>query len=92
MNKIFKYYISPGQIFIDAYEDTKIISTGVDPQGDLCIWVIVNPENPPKKIEILCIGTGWDLPEFTDKTYYLQFIGTVKHNIYMWHIFEKINL
>lgn len=86
METIFKYHISPGQKFIDSYEGANIISAGIDPEGDLCVWAIVNPENEPEKINILCIGTGWELP-IANKSF--RFVGTVKHEIYMWHIFQE---
>ena len=66
----------------------KWLSVGYDPSGNICVWAIVDPEaDIDEKVEydILQIGTGWDFSQ--NELDNMEFIGTVKEELYMWHIF-----
>ena len=66
----------------------KWLSAGSDPSGNICVWAIVNPEaGIDERVEynILQIGTGWDFDQ--NELDNMEFIGTVKEESYMGHIF-----
>lgn len=87
MRCIFKYHISYSAetTKIEMPISSKIISVGLDPQGDLCIWAIVDPEEGKSMREFAVVGTGWPMK---DSLEYWTFLGTVKQGPYMWHVFE----
>jgi hypothetical protein len=61
----------------------RILHVGRDPQGQMCIWAMVNPEDPKNKYKISIRGTGHDASDVAHH----QFIGTVFDGPYVWHIF-----
>lgn len=72
---------------ITAPAGAKIIA--VQMQGDtLCLWAIVNPDAPTKRIEIRVHGTGHPLPVDADYDH----IGTVQASggALVWHVFRVI--
>lgn len=87
MRAILKYHISyTAEIDeIEIPSGSKVISAGLDPQGELCIWAIVNPENELELRKFTVVGTGWTMGRELDNW---EFIGTVRQGPYMWHVFE----
>lgn len=83
---IYKYKVDPGPCKCLSYSNFKVLSTGLDPAGELCVWIAVDTLSGPKQIEFLVLGTGWAIPADRD----LVFIGTVKQGPYMWHVFQDI--
>ena len=48
-------------------------------------------DEPEEKVRILCVGTGWPLDAImNEEANGLNFIGTVKEGIYMWHLFQEV--
>ena len=89
---IWKYKIQEvfGQPVITEFEMPKgaaILSCGLDPAGDICVWARVNEHKEETVIvKIIPIGTGWGLPDnFNDE---MSFIGTVTKEPFVWHLFE----
>ena len=62
----------------------EVISAGLDPQGALCIWAIVDPDASKESREVRIIGTGGQVPS---SELLGNFVGTVCADPYMWHIF-----
>lgn len=92
MFRIYKYPVdvdSAVQI-IELPKNAQIISAGLDPGGEVCLWAVVD-DKEARRIEktIYCIGTGWPIDLIVgNKTDTFNFIGTVKAGPYMWHYFE----
>ena len=86
MKTIWKYGIIPGRCDVQMPLGSKVLSAGLDPIGNMCIWVEVDTENPIMNYNVLGIGTGWeitvDLSEF-------KFIDTVTHGDFVWHIYVE---
>lgn len=71
----------------------KVLSTGLDPSGQLCIWAIVNLNALGNKTyaRVVIIGTG----NPTNPTMFdgdedraiNRFLGTVTMGIFVWHVF-----
>lgn len=87
MTKIFKYYLPNSDNLIKTHQGAKILSTGLDPIGKLCIWSMVDPNKPITKRHIRVFGTGWDI----EQAEALVFIGTVNDGKgCMWHVFNNL--
>ena len=83
MKTVYKYTIDIGSTIINCFKNARVLSAGIDPQGNFCVWVLVDPTAAPADLKIMTIGTGWEVPENG------RFVQTVKdRNIYMWHIFQ----
>lgn len=59
----------------------SILSAGVDPMGELCIWAAVDRKAPRRNVEVVIFRTGDPLPHIG------SFIGTVKMTPFVWHVF-----
>ena len=84
MRKIYKYKlpVDGGVITIDDYI-VKILDLQAQ-DGVPTMWAIVDPEiEAAKPIEIIAIGTGWELPVGID-----EYLGTVQDEYgFVWHYF-----
>lgn len=59
-----------------------ILSAGLDPGDDLCLWVKVDAAEPAQHdVPIRIVGTGNPMPEVG------YFVGTVRQGRFMWHVF-----
>ena len=65
----------------------RILSVGLDPRGELCVWAFVDRENTENKnIDFYIIGTGHDIRrELLNDTF--KHLGTVTQGMYVWHVF-----
>ena len=94
MLKIFKYEIAPSYepIQIKTYAGAHVLSCGLAPDGFPYVWVMVDDSAPEGTLNVACVGTGWPLEPIFDKYNLRRFIGTIKDDPYMWHVFalEKI--
>lgn len=86
--KIYKYKLYElGENKIEMPQGAQVLSAKIDPQGDVCIWAIVNPELKNELRTFFVAGTGWELSDaFSGKP--IDFYGTVIQEPYVWHIFE----
>ena len=66
----------------------NILSVGLDPSDMVCIWAIVNPELESKTRKFYVAGTGWDLQDEVSKDLSANFLGTIRQQPYMWHVWE----
>ena len=55
--------------------------------GSLCLWAMVQPDEPMEDREIEIFGTGHPVPVGVGVD--RKFIGTVIDNQYVWHVFER---
>lgn len=86
MKTIYRYPIQLGDNTINTYENYQILSTDLDPRGDMSIWVLVDTsENKDEKLNVVVTGTGYDFPHMKNPC----FIGTVRDGAYMWHVFYE---
>jgi len=87
MKVIYKYIIKEGyhNQVISTYAAAIPLSVGLDPSGQLCIWLLVDKDLPMMEATIHCVGTGQPLPhhDCTKSNY----VGSVASSIYIWHIF-----
>ena len=62
-----------------------ILSVGLDPNDNPCIWATVDTNSEKEVRRFALIGTGWPLDEFIEK-YHMNFLDTIKE--YM--VYDKI--
>lgn len=91
MITIYKYPIQPSaeEIELSIPGGGPVISAGIDPTGQTCVWAMVDLEQEDKAVKIYCVGTGWPLDWIIEKSPTIEFIGTIKNGIYMWHVFKE---
>lgn len=91
MKRIYKYPIIGADVAacqeIEIHAGAGILSAGRDPNGDMCIWAMIDDTSPIVKKNIYCIGTGWPLNLIFTQNEVVNFIDTIKEGPYMWHIF-----
>jgi hypothetical protein len=85
MKGIWKFPIN-GITSIKAEEDAKVLSSGLDPQGVPCVWIMLDPAKEKNKtIEIFLIGTGFEFYGKMNEN--LKFLNTFVEGEYVWHTF-----
>ena len=93
MRSIWKYPLesaAPTVQRVKMKAGARVISAGLDPQGTLCVWAIVDPKEKQEKTrEIFVVGTGH---ETTDGHVGGTFVGTVNLGPaglpFIFHIFD----
>ena len=93
MLTVWKHKINPSTevIELEIPGGGPILSAGLDPMGIPCVWSMVNDEEKIEIVKVYCIGTGWPLDTImSEEANGLNFIGTIKDGIYMWHIFQEV--
>ena len=65
------------------------LSAGLDPQGRLCIWMMVDPNREEKETKRVYVrGTGHDCTELDTSS--VKFLGSVLDRSYVWHVFIDV--
>ena len=61
----------------------KVLSCGRDPNGQICVWILVYPERPKHIRAFRIFGTGnpFEAPDMH------TFIGSIADGPFMWHVF-----
>ena len=86
MKTIYKYPITETDLQgVKMPQYAKIVHVGKDPRGDLCLWAEVDTAYEMETVPIYIIGTGNPMPPEP-----VNFIGTVKVDIYMWHVYQAV--
>ncbi len=85
MKRIWKFQLElTGAQEITMPHGAHILHVGYQ-MDNLCLWALVNPNAFLKDLRIIKIfGTGREAPGAEQGNY----IGTVQHNDFVWHIFE----
>ncbi len=83
--RIFKYVLQLTDIqTVQIPANSAVISAGLDPQDNLCIWVFVDPDALPWNHEVHVVGTGNPCPDLGKP---IEFVETVRQGAFMWHVF-----
>lgn len=86
MITIWKYEVEP-DLVNQVYKmpsGAQIVSFGLDPQGAMCFWAIVDDTHTLEEHAVACIGTGWD----ANFGALALFVGSVTKGPYVWHLFD----
>lgn len=57
-----------------------VLSAGIDPQGAMCLWALVDDTAPHQDRVVAICGTGHPVP------FGFRFVGTVVSAPFVWHI------
>jgi hypothetical protein len=64
MKKVFKYTFEPNDFMIFSLPNNAKILTIQEQLGTLCLWALVDPEEPVmKQVNIRMVGTGHPIME-----------------------------
>lgn len=84
MNKIYKYFLQPGDNLLDLPIGHETLS--FQQQGsEFCLWVLVDPNAEMRKRAFRIFGTGHPLPNVPQR-----FVGTVQCGPLVFHCFEGL--
>lgn len=83
--RIFKYEIPvSSNVEVVMPRGAKVLK--VDNQrGQICLWALVNTDQPPEKRYLTVVGTGREIHLLSTLTY----IDTVVVEPFVWHVFER---
>jgi hypothetical protein len=86
LKTIYKYPLEniPSGNIITMPADYELLTVDYDPNGEICLWAIVNTEVENTEVCIAILGTGWPMLEDIKHKY----INTFKQGPYVWHAFE----
>lgn len=72
----------PAEVIIEVKEGVQILSVGLDPKEDMCMWALMDESKPMSTIEIGIYWTGQEPAPGR------KFLGTVRRAEFMYHIFQ----
>jgi hypothetical protein len=73
--KIWKYPLQPSSVTIHWMpKGAKALHVGPDPNGLICVWCMVSPDEPAEKRAIILAATGESVPVAAAKDYIGTFI------------------
>ena len=90
MFTIYKYPIElMDESTLELPAHSKPVSVGLDPQGQLCLWAVVQPDVPSTCTWGVCvIGTGHPVPDEIAQVGTDWIIaGRVNQGPFVWHVF-----
>lgn len=83
---VYKYPLLDGN-GVTSIPEGDILHIGIDPQGILCAWALVDPESKELGRVIHLISTGHTI--HNDRAEKMEYVTTVKEGPFMWHIFTE---
>lgn len=88
MIKIYKDTLGrDGEITTIKGKIRKILTAQFQPGAGPCIWYEVDDDVEEIEVDILSIGTGWELPA---NIKYYDYVGTVQDGLgFVWHYYAK---
>jgi hypothetical protein len=84
MATIWKYPVAAQDVTVhEIPKGAKALHLGIDPQGILCAWFMVDPTQPKEQRALVMVGTGNELPMNAAKDY----LGTFVIGEFVNHVF-----
>ena len=86
MIRIYKEKLgTDGELTVIKGKVKNILTTQFQPGIGPCVWYEVDDDLKEIEIQIIAIGTGWDLPK---NIKYWDYIGTVQDEFgFVWHYY-----
>ena len=81
MKVIYKYQVEVGYNALNLPKDSVVVHFG-NQDNKLCVWVLLDEDNPLELYEVHIVGTGWLRVQEDWK-----FLGTVQQGSFVWHAF-----
>jgi hypothetical protein len=85
--KIFRYVLGITDFQTRGMPDGARILSVQNKAGELCLWALVDPDQPTVSVGVRIVGTGNpfdDAKEWAD-----CFVGTVIQGRFVWHVFAR---
>lgn len=89
---IWKYKVeaSGEAIEIDMPGYAGTLAAGLDSSNDLCIWCLVDPDQPKATVRHYVVGTGWELEDIVPSEAVIEHVGSVNQLGFIWHVFREV--
>ena len=86
MTRIYKQELGmDGQIVVIKDRIKRFLTVQFQPGTGICCWYEADDMADENEIQIIAIGTGWELPE---NIRYWDYIGTVQDGMgFVWHYY-----
>lgn len=83
--KVYKYPINLSHgTTIELPMGSKILTAGEDPNGQICVWALVDELSMARTmVNVVIVGTGHTIPWS-----HTNYIGTFKQGPFVWHAFS----
>ena len=89
---IWKYRVEASgeaiEIDMPGYQAT--LAAGLDSSNDLCIWCLVDPDQPKAPVRHYVVGTGWELEDIGLRDTVIEHVGSVNQLGFIWHVFREV--
>lgn len=82
---IWKFPLVAVKNEIEMPAGAELLHVGLDPDGESCVWVKVNPDALLETRRFVVTGTGHPLPSEPHK-----YIGTWRAERFIWHLVELL--
>jgi hypothetical protein len=90
MRTIHKYKLKiTNEQIIDMPAHAAILSVGTDQFNNVCLWAMVETDNPPEPRKFSITGTGNHFPGPETPGNVQKFLGTAVQSPFVWHVFEE---
>lgn len=84
MKTIYKYTLALDELQVVPMPRGATIIDCQKHQDDICLWAIIDTNEPHIFRRIVILGTGHLIPDNN-----LQYIATVQDRDLIWHVFEQ---
>lgn len=81
--KIFKYELQLEDEQLVPMPKGSLLLSVQDQRGKLCLWVLVNENNPQVNRMVFVIGTGNPIKGNPG-----QYVASAQQGPYVWHVFD----
>ncbi len=85
MKRIYKYPLEAMPVqTVEIPEGARPLRIAYQ-RGQACLWALVDPDRDMIQVQVLCLGTGWDV-DYPEEN--LTYLDTIFDQIgYVWHWF-----
>lgn len=88
MKTIHKYPIHKHCLTsISLPQGYKVLTVGIDPHKEICVWVeFEKGKKPTEYLYLNIVGTGWEIESVAQ-----EYVGTVfDSDMYVWHVYKEV--
>lgn len=82
MKTIWKFILHIATNEVSMPEGAEILSAGMDPNGNICAWALVDPARDREVVMLHVVGTGGEF----DPGEGFRYIGKAVDEVFVWHV------
>ena len=87
MTTIWKFTFGQPDMAFPVPIAAETLAVGLDPHGEVCLWMAVNPAAATETRSFQVVGTGHPIDLSTAEVR-SRYIGSVVQDPYVWHVLE----